>query len=58
MHKHPTPVSIKSHVLMAMVEKFGNMTSQQVSDMMDALDTGIKEACEEHDKIWGDYNDK
>ena len=56
MHKHPTPVSIKSHVLMAMVEKFGNMTSQQVSDMMDALDTGIKEACEEHDKIWGTDN--
>ena len=43
---------------MAMVEKFGNMTSQQVSDMMDALDTGIKSACEEHDKIWGEYNDK
>ena len=58
MHKHPTPVSIKSHVLMAMVEKFGNMTSQQVSDMMDALDTGIESACEEHDKIWGEYNDK
>ena len=53
MHKHPTPVSIKSHVLMAMVEKFGNMTSQQVSDMIDALDEGVKSACEEHDKIWG-----
>ena len=58
MHKHPTPAMIKSHILMAMVEKFGNMTSQQVSDMMDALEEGIKEACEEHDKIRGDYNDQ
>ena len=58
MHKHPTPAFIKSHILMAMVEKFGTMTSQQISDMMNALEEGIKEACEEHDKIWGEYNDQ
>ena len=40
----------------SMVEKFGNMTSQQVSDMIDALDVGVKSACEEHDKIWGTDN--
>ena len=58
MHKHPTPVSIKTHVLMAMAEKFSSMTSQQVSDMIDALDDGVKAACIEHDKIWGEYNDQ
>ena len=58
MHKHPTPVTIKMHVLQCMAEKFGNMTSQQVSAMIDALDAGVKEACKEHDKIWGGYNDQ
>jgi len=55
MYKHPTPVSIKMHVLQSMVEKFGNMTRQQVSDMIDALDEGVKKACDKHDQIWGDF---
>ena len=51
MHKHPTPAEIKMQVTVAMIERFGNMTSQQVSDMLEALDTGVKKACDDHDKF-------
>ena len=51
MQKHPTPAEIKMQVTVAMIERFGNMTSQQVSDMLEALDTGVKKACDDHDKF-------
>lgn len=55
MHKHPTPVTIKLHVLKAMMHKFDSMTYDQVSAMIDALDEGVKKACDRHDEIWGEF---
>ena len=51
MHIHPTPIQIKNEVTKAMIERFGDMPSHYVSAMFDALDKGIRTACDEHQKL-------
>jgi hypothetical protein len=57
MHTHPTPVSIKTRITEALIQRGKSIDSITMAIVYTAIDAGIKAANEEHDKIWGKRND-
>lgn len=57
MHTHPTPVSIKTRITEALIQRGRSIDSITMAIVYTAIDAGIKAANEEHDKIWGKRND-
>ena len=58
MHKHPTPLSIKTAITEALIMRGKQIDSITMATVYSAIEAGLKKACEEHDKIWGDQNDQ
>ena len=53
MHKHPTPLSIKNHVLFEIIKAAtdNNISPLITTQMINALETGIKKANQQHDLL-------
>jgi glutamate racemase len=53
MHKHPTPLSIKNHVLFEIIKAAtdNNISPLTTTQMINALEAGIKKANQQHDLL-------
>jgi len=53
MHKHPTPIVIKNHVLFEIIKTAtdNKIPSLITTQMINALETGIEKANQEHNRL-------
>lgn len=50
MHKHPTPVVIKQHIMAALIQRGASIDSVTMSKVFEAIDEGMADANAAWDK--------